>query len=332
MRKIKFGILSTAQIGINNVIPAILQSKNCEVVAICSRNLESASNVAKKLNIPKAYGSYEELLVDKEIDAIYNPLPNHLHIDWTIKAMDAGKHVLCEKPISIDVEDGKRLIQTLKKYPNLIFMEAFMYGFHKQWKKVGELICEGKIGEIIDVKSTFTYNNPNPENIRNKYKLGGGGLLDVGCYCINVSRMIYNDEPIEAFGILKFDEVFGVDVYAKATLKFPGGLASFSVGTQTVSSQQVQIVGTKGKINIENPFYGTPTLESDTKIHYTDDKYNTETFVIKGENQYMKMADHFAESIINQTIPRISYENSMGNMRVIDAVFASDKSGKWEKV
>ena len=327
MKKLKLGILSTANIAINTLIPAIKKSQNCEVSAIASRTIEKAKKVAEMLEIPSYYGNYEDLLNDKEIDAIYIPLPNHLHIDWAIKSMQSGKHVLCEKPISVNIEDGERIKKTLDSYPNLLFMEAFMYGFHKQWNKVKEIIRSGKIGKIIDIKSTFSYNNPDPKNIRNKYKNGGGGLLDVGCYCINLSRMIYNEEPNRVISSIDFDKNFEVDTYAKVFMEFPSGHASFSVGTKTVDYQQAIIVGTQGMITIENPFYPTSS-DGSVKIHIKTSISN-ESFTIASENQYSIMVDHFAESIFNKTQPKISFQNSLDNMKIIDKIFESAKIDIW---
>jgi predicted dehydrogenase len=332
MEKIKFGVLSTAQIGINHVIPAIIKSKNCELAAIASRRIQKAEKAGRQFDINTFYSNYDELLKDKNIDAVYIPLPNHLHTDWSLKALKAGKHVLCEKPFSLNSKDGQKVINFLKKPSKLVFMEAFMYGFHKQWSKARELLCDGKIGDIIDVKSTFTYFNNDPDNIRNKYLEGGGGLLDVGCYCINVTRMIYNEEPEMVFGKIKYDSGFGVDVYVKGMMKFNHGLASFSAGTKASPHEEVRIIGTKGMLTINHPFYGVPTMESNTTIHLCPNYGEKISFEIEGENQYMKMVDHFAESILNETPPKITLQNSINNMKVIDAIFASDKSGKWERV
>ena len=195
MKKIHWGILSTAKIGIEKVIPAMQQGKYCEMAAIASRTQESAREAAKHLKIPKAYGSYQELLDDTSIDAVYIPLPNHMHVPWTIKSLAAGKHVLCEKPIALTVAEAEKLLHETQKYPHLKVMEAFMYRHHPQWLQALKLIKEGGIGTVITVHSFFSYYNNDPENIRNMADIGGGSLMDIGCYCISLARLIFDAEP-----------------------------------------------------------------------------------------------------------------------------------------
>ncbi len=330
MKKVKFGILSTANIGLNALVPGIQKSQFGDLYAIASRSIQKAKTAAEDKNIPVYYGNYDELLEDNQVDAIYIPLPNHLHVDWTIKALEAGKHVLCEKPFALNEIDGKRLLPALENNPDLKFMEAFMYKFHPQWQQVKSLIQSGEIGDIIDVKSTFSYDNPDPNNIRNKYKNGGGGILDVGCYCINLSRLIYDETPVMLISDIEIDSEFGVDSYAKALIKFPSGHASFSVGTRTVTQQLAQIIGTDGMISIENPFFAAP-LEKDLNIYLTRNG-NTVTHLVTGANQYALMVDHFAESIINNSVPNITLNDSLNNMRVIDAVFNSYDQQNWIEI
>ena len=200
MKKLRWGVLSSAKIGREKVIPAIQISHLGEVVAIASRNQENADLAAKELGIARAHSSYEALLADPEVDAIYNPLPNHLHVPWTIKALEAGKHVLCEKPLGLNTADVRKLIEVAQQYPHLRVMEAFMYRFHPQWKTVVKLVREGRIGKIRSVHSNFSYNNHEADNIRNIVDWGGGALMDIGCYCISLSRLIYGAEPSRVVG------------------------------------------------------------------------------------------------------------------------------------
>ena len=231
--KIRWGILSTAKIGTQKVIPAIQQAKNCEVTAIGSRKLDTARKAASELGIEKAYGSYEALLADADIDAVYNPLPNHLHVEWTIKALAAGKHVLCEKPIGLTTSEAVLLKETAANYPHLKVMEAFMYRFHPQWVKVKQLVDEGAIGEVKTVQSFFSYFNADPGNIRNQPDIGGGALMDIGCYCIQFPRFLFGAEPEKVVGLVDRDPAMKTDRITSAMLDFGNGLSSqFTCSTQ----------------------------------------------------------------------------------------------------
>src|SRR6266487_1583018 len=205
MSKVRWGVLSTAKIGIEKVLPAMQRGEYCEIAAIASRSLETARAAAARLGIPKAYGSYEELLADPEIDAIYNPMPNHLHVPWSIKALEAGKHVLCEKPIALTAAEAQTLIDVARQYPHLKVMEAFMYRFHPQWQRARQLVLEGDIGELRTIQSFFSYYLDDPNNIRNRDDVGGGGMLDIGCYTVSLARFIFGAEPNHVFGTVEYD-------------------------------------------------------------------------------------------------------------------------------
>jgi predicted dehydrogenase len=226
MKKIRWGVLSTAKIGTEKVIPAMQLGEYCTVTAIASRRLEKAQATARQLGIKKAYGSYEELLADPDIDAVYIPLPNHLHIPWTIKAMNAGKHVLCEKPIGLSAAEAQKLLDVARKFPYQKVMEAFMYRHHPQWQLAKQKVSEGKIGELRTIQSFFSYYNADPDNIRNKADIGGGGLMDIGCYCISLSRFIFGAEPWRVCGIMEEDPNMKVD-------RLTSGILEFSSGTST---------------------------------------------------------------------------------------------------
>lgn len=317
MKKIRFGILSTANIGRKYVTPAVQLADQSEVVAVASRNVNSAESYASDFDIPKAYGSYEKLLSDPDIDAVYIPLPNHLHVEWSIKCLQAGKHVLCEKPIGMDEQDAKRLLAVSKKYPHLKVMEAFMYRHHPRWKRVVELVRAGKLGEIKAVHSLFTYYNDEADNYRNSVEMGGGGLMDVGCYSISIARMIYGREPKSASGLSEYDPDFNVDRLTSGMLDFETGTSVFTCSTQCYKDQYVKIYGTRGKIELDWPF--NPDFSKPTVLKATiDDIDIIEEF--EPCNHFTLQADAFAEAILeNRPVP-ITLADSIGNMKVIDAV------------
>jgi predicted dehydrogenase len=329
MEKIRWGILSTAKIGREKVIPAMQLSKICEITAISSQNLERAVTTAAELNIPKAYGSYEELLSDPEIDAVYNPLPNHLHVPWTIKALEAGKHVLCEKPISLTATEAEHLLETTKKIPHLKVMEAFMYRFHPQWIKVKELIKEGKIGEIKTVNSFFSYTNIDPNNIRNKADIGGGGLMDIGCYLISFPRFIFGSEPSSVSGMIEYDPIMKTDILTSGMMKFNGGTATFTCSTQLSPYQHANIFGTKGRIEMEIPVNARP--DKPTRI-LVESEGETEEIIFEACDQYTLQGDAFSSSIMDNTEVPTSLEDAVENMKALEAIVNSSKSNRWEVV
>ncbi|MDA0195485.1 MAG: Gfo/Idh/MocA family oxidoreductase [Bacteroidetes bacterium] len=327
MQKIKWGIISTAQIGVNKVIPGTQKSDLCDVVAISSRNQNKAEEAAKKLGIPRAYGSYEDLIADPDIDAIYNPLPNHLHVEWTIKAMHAGKHVLCEKPIGMDVADAQLLLDECKKHSDLKVMEAFMYRFHPQWVKVKELVRSGAIGEVKTVQSFFSYFNNDPNNIRNMADIGGGGLLDIGCYNISFPRFLFDSEPQRVVGLVDYDPQLKTDRIASGIMDFSGGISStFTCSTQMMPFQRCLVVGTEGSIEIEIPVNAPP--DKPTRI-WLMKKSGKEEITLDITDQYTSQADAFAKAILNNTPVPTPLLDAVNNMKVIDAVFESGRTEGW---
>lgn len=317
MNKIRFGVLSTAKIGRVYVIPAMQKSGLCEVSAIASRNLTRAQSVAQELSISKSYGSYEELLADPKLDAIYVPLPNHLHVEWSIKCLEAGKHVLCEKPVGMNTEEAQKLKQASQKRPELKVMEAFMYRHHPRWKRVVELIRSGKLGEIKAVHTFFSYYNDDPDNYRNSAKMGGGGLMDVGCYSISTARLIYNRNPQRALGYSEFDSSFHVDRLTSGILDFGTGTSVFTCSTQCYKDQYVKIFGTEGKIELDLPY--NPDFSKPTVL-----KANIGGIDIIEEfepcNHFTLQADAFANAILKDEPVPITLDDSIENMRVIDSV------------
>ena len=328
MKKVRWGILSTAKIAREKVIPAMQQAEFCEVVAIASRNMEQARAVAAQLNISKAYGSYEELLNDTEIDAVYIPLPNHLHVPWALKAIAANKHVLCEKPIALSALQAKELLEAAKQKPYLKVMEAFMYRFHPQWVHAKKLVDEGAVGQLKTIQSFFSYFNTDPANIRNNKEIGGGGLMDIGCYCISLSRFIFNAEPQSVIANIEFDPIMQTDSYASGILHFSTGTSSFTCSTQLASYQRVNISGTAARIEIEIPFNAPPDAPTRIWLHKKD---AVEEIIFNAVNQYTLQGDLFSQAIINNTDVPTPLQDAVNNMIVIEAVFKSGEEGKWVK-
>ena len=326
MRKVRWGVLSTAKIGTEQVIPAMQLGKYCKIAAIASRNLDKAQAAARQLGIPKAYGSYEELLADPDIDAVYIPLPNHLHVPWSIKALDAGKHVLCEKPIGLTTAQARELLDAAQKRPELKVMEAFMYRHHPQWQRARQLVAEGKIGELRTIQSFFSYYNADPGNIRNKAEIGGGGLMDIGCYCISLSRFIFGGEPQRVFGIMEYDPQFKTDRLTSGMLDFGRGTSTFTCSTQLTPYQRVNIFGTEGRVEIEIPF-NAPSDRPCKMWH----QYGTEIdeIVLDVRNQYTIQGDLFSQAVLNDTDVPTPLEDAVANMKVIEALIQSAKSGTW---
>lgn len=329
MSKVRWGILSTAKIGVAQVIPAMQQSDICEITAIASRNMESAASASEELGIEKAYGSYDELLADPEIDAIYNPLPNHMHVEWSIKALEAGKHVLCEKPIGLSSEEAQELIDAGKEHPKLKLMEAFMFRHNLQWLKAKEIVQNGGIGKLLTIQSAFSYYNVDGDNIRNKAEIGGGGLMDIGCYPISVARFIFDSEPEKVMGLVEFDPKFKTDKMASAILDFGNGTATFTCSTQMVRYQRVNIFGERGRVEIEIPF-NAPNAQPCKIWHQTES--GTELIELETCDQYTLQGDHFSEAIINDTPVPTPIKDAKQNMQVIEAIFKSAASKGWEDV
>ncbi|MCA9143695.1 MAG: Gfo/Idh/MocA family oxidoreductase [Planctomycetaceae bacterium] len=329
MSKIRWGVISTAKIGTEKVLPAMQKAEYCEVAAIASRNIESAQATAKQMGIAKAYGSYEELLADPDIDAIYNPLPNHLHVSWSIKALEAGKHVLCEKPIGLSAEEGQQLVDAGKRHPKLKLMEAFMYRHHPQWQRARQIVREGGIGRLCSIQTAFSYFNNDADNIRNRVDIGGGGLMDIGCYPISLSRFIFEAEPTRTFGITECDPNFQTDRLTSAILDFGLGTSTFTCSTQMVPYQRVNIFGVTGRIEIEIPFNAPP--DRPCKLwHQRGTAIEEITF--ETCNQYGIQGDLFSQAILNDTPVPTPIEDAVSNMRVIEAIFRSAESGGWATV
>lgn len=326
MKRVRWGILSTAKIGTQKVIPAMQRSDLCEIVAISSRDQAAADEAARELGISKAYGSYEALLADPEIDAIYNPLPNHLHVPWSIRALESGKHVLCEKPLGMTEADAEKLLVAAASFPTLKVMEAFMYRHHPQWQKARQLVDSGEIGELRSVQSSFSYFNTDANNIRNSVSAGGGALMDIGCYCISVPRFIFGSEPQRVCAWVEHDPTFGTDRLASGLLDFGSGTATFTCSTQLTPYQRVNILGTAGRVEIEIPFNAPP--DKPCRIWH-EKSGETKEIAFDVCDQYTIQGDLFSQAILDNTAVPTPLCDGVANMRVIERIKQSAATGGW---
>ena len=331
MRKVKWGVLGVANIAVHKVIPAMQRAEFCDIAAIASRDEARARDAAGRLGIARAYGSYEALLADPEIEAVYNPLPNELHVPWTIRALAAGKHVLCEKPVALDANEARTLMAARDKAGKLV-AEAFMVRFHPQWRRARELALSGAIGRVGAIQTFFSYRLLDPDNVRNRPP-GGGGLYDIGCYAILTARYVFGAEPTRVVGILDRDEKFATDRLASAILEFPGGRhLTFSAATQLSPHQRVTIVGESGRIEIAVPFNALPDrpmrIVVDDGTDLLGGGARAEDFLVC--DQYGLQGDAFARAVCGEAPLEFPIEDAVANMRVIDALFRSAERGSWE--
>ena len=323
MDALRWGILSTANIARTKVIPGMRKARRCRIVAIASREPGRAEGVAAELGIPRAHASYEALLADPEVDAVYIPLPNHLHADWSIAAARAGKHVLCEKPLALTADDAQRMIEVAHAEGTTL-MEAFMYRLHPSWQAVAELVASGEIGSLVSVQSWFSYFNDDATNIRNIREVGGGALFDIGCYSVNLSRLLFNAEPRHVSAALVRDPALGVDVLTSAILTFDRGLATFTCSTRAEDDQRVHIYGTSGRISIGIPFNIPP--DRSTEVYVTaggDPPVAPDTRVLTFEvaDPYTVEAERFAAAVLDGQPAPVPPEDAVANLRVIERIF-----------
>lgn len=327
MSKVRWGVLSTANIGLKKVLPAMQRGQYSAVTAIASRSLEKAQAAAAELGIAKAYGSYEALLADPDVDAVYNPMPNHLHVPWSIKTLQAGKHVLCEKPIALSAAEAQTLANEARRRPRLKVMEAFMYRFHPQWQRAKQIVDSGGVGELRTIHTLFSYYNVDPANVRNQADIGGGGLMDIGCYCISVPRFIFSGEPSRAFGLVEFDPALHTDRLVSGVLDFGRGTATFTCSTQLTSYQRVNIYGTRGRIEIEIPFNAPP--DRPTRLWHEHDG-GIEEIVFPICDQYTLQGDQLSQAILDDTPVPTPISDAVANMQVIDTILQSGRTGRME--
>ncbi len=319
-RRLRWGVLGVAKIGRGAFIPGVQGfAERSEITAIGSRNLDGAQSVAAELDIPKAYGSYDDLLAS-DVDALYIPLPNHMHAEWTMRAADAGKHVLCEKPLALTAAQAREMAEHCEK-AGVKLQEGFMYRFHPQWARVKELVDSGAIGELRAVLGWFSYFNRNPDNIRNILEYGGGAVMDIGCYPISVARLLFGAEPDGVHAEVHRDVDFGTDILTSAVLRFGTAQAAFTCSTQIAADQRVHIYGTNGKIDVEIPF-NTPN-DRETRIFVTERDGDTRTETFPACDQYALQADAFAAAVLDDTEVPLPPSDAIANMAVIDRVLAA---------
>ena len=326
---VRWGILSTADIGVRKVIPGIRRASRCEVVAIASRDAEAARSAADRLEIPRAHGSYETLLADPDVDAVYIPLPNHLHAEWTIAALRAGKHVLCEKPLAMTAAEAQGMVDVAHE-TGLHLMEAFMYRHHPTWVAAMDLVDSGRIGTLTAVQSWFSFFNDDPANIRNIREYGGGALFDIGCYSVNLSRMIFGGEPRRVQASIRRDPTSGVDVLTSAILDFDRGIATFTCSTRSESDQRVDIYGTTGRISIGIPFNIPPDRPTSILLTAGGDPPvapATEILEYPTADPYAVEFERFAAAVLDGGPTPVPPEDAVANLRVIDAIFAAAEEG-----
>jgi len=326
MKKLRWGILSTAKIGTEKVIPAMQRGERCEVVAIASRDLGHAQAAAQRLGIRIAHGSYEELLADPDVDAVYNPLPNHLHVPLSIAALEAGKHVLCEKPIGLSSAEGQQLVDAAKAHPRLKVMEAFMYRHHPQWQRAKQLVRDGAIGQLRTIQTFFSYFNDDADNIRNQAEIGGGGLPDIGCYCVSLARFIFDGEPRRVMGLVEYDPQFGTDRLASGMLEFSAGTSTFTCSTQLAPYQRVNVLGTEGRVEIDIPFNAPPDRPCTMRHQHAG---GIDEIALPVCDQYTIQGDLFARAVQDDTSVPTPLEDAVANMRVLEAIVLSAKAGTW---
>jgi predicted dehydrogenase len=331
VEKVRWGVLGAAKIALDRVVPAMQRGEWTRVAALASRDAARAASAASELGVAKSYGSYEELLADPEVEAVYNPLPNHMHVPWTLKAAEAGKHVLCEKPIALSADEARRLVEARDR-TGVRIQEAFMVRTHPQWLAARGLVREGRVGELRSIDCVFGYFNRDPRNIRNIAGAGGGALMDIGCYPVQFSRFIFGGEPRRVFGLIERDSETGVDRLTSAVLDFGRGRATFTCGTQLVPHQRFEVVGTRGRVEVEIPV-NAPS-DRPTRIFLDDGSAlgggDAETIEFPPCDQFTIQGDLFSRALREGAPQPVPLEDAVANMAVIDAIFRSAESGRWE--
>jgi predicted dehydrogenase len=319
-------VIGAAAIAKQHVIPALQRGRYASVVALASRDARRADTTAAQLGIGAAYGSYEALLADPNVDAVYIPLPNHLHVPWSIRALEAGKHVLCEKPIALSAQEAMTLVDAASAHPRLKVMEAFMYRFHPQWQRARALVETGAIGDVRAVHTWFSYFNDDPANVRNSVAAGGGALMDIGCYGVSVARFIFGREPTAVSAARDVDPRFGTDRLTAAVLTFGPAIGTFTCATQLIRHQRVDIVGTTGRIEIAVPF--NPPADRPSRIWVQGHAAGgPEEIVLEPCNQYTIQGDLFSAAIMNDSDVPTPMTDAVANMSAIDAVTQSATRG-----
>ncbi|CAN7319044.1 Gfo/Idh/MocA family oxidoreductase [Rhizobium sp. LjRoot98] len=327
---LRFGILSTAKIGRELVVPAIQDAENCVVTAIASRDLSKAREMADRFSVPHAFGSYEDMLASDLIDAVYIPLPTSQHVEWTIKAANAGKHVLCEKPIALKASEIDALIEARDRNKVLV-SEAYMVTYSPVWRKVRSLLSEGAIGKLRHVQGAFTYYNRDAGNMRNKPELGGGGLPDIGVYPTISTRFVTGKEPLRVQANTDRDPEFGTDIYSSVRADFGDFELSFYISTQLAARQIMVFHGDKGFIEVKSPFnadrYGAEELELTNQNHS-----QSQLFRFQDARQYKLEAEAFSRAAKGEKEEVVTLESSVNNQKLIDAIYRASEKDGWEPV
>ncbi|MEP6916347.1 MAG: Gfo/Idh/MocA family oxidoreductase [Acidobacteriota bacterium] len=326
--KLRWGVLGTAKIARQKVVPAMQRGAWTRVDAIASRDEARSRQTAAALNIPRSYGSYEALLEDRNIDAIYIPLPNHLHVPWATRAADAGKHVLCEKPIGVTAAEAEQL-RVVRDRTGVQIQEAFMVRTHPQWLRALEMVRSGRIGSVRSIVGFFSFFNDDPSNVRNVPDYGGGAIFDIGCYLVNTSRMIFETEPRRVCALIDRDPKLGIDRLSSMLLDFPGGQAIGTCSMQLAPGQGVMIAGTRGRVEIEIPFNAPPDRPCRIFVY---EGAAREEITLEICDQYTLQGDLFSKAVLQGLPAPYPLEDSIGNMRVIDALFRSEQDGGWTTV
>ncbi|MBN2853212.1 MAG: Gfo/Idh/MocA family oxidoreductase [Clostridia bacterium] len=328
MNKMKIGVLGVSNHFLTRIVLPLMQSDKVEIYGIASRNIEKAKDAANRFGIKKHYGSYDDLLQDSEIEAVFIPLPNHMHKDWIYKCIDAEKHVLCEKPLTMNAAETVEVMEYVKNSKYKV-MEAFMYRFHPKWQKAKDLVDLGYIGKVTQIHTVFSYNNQDPTNIRNIKEVGGGALMDIGCYAINSARFILGKAPLRAISLMTEHDVFKTDSITSSILDFGDSRALFTTSTTSFPQQEVKIYGTSGMISVTIPFNDISEIKG--AIHLINSQTN-QIIEFEPANQYLIMFDAFADAINNNSDLPFSLQDSLENMKTIDAVFESAETGAWVSI
>jgi predicted dehydrogenase len=329
MDELRWGILSTADIGRRKVVPAIKKAARTRVVAVGSRDSERAREYAAELDIPTVHSSYEDVLADPDVDAVYIPVPNSLHAEWTMAAARAGKHVLCEKPLALNAAEAARMVAVCEQH-GVLLVEAFMYRLHPSWQAVVDIVRSGRIGRLVAVQSWFSYYNDDPANIRNRVEVGGGALYDIGCYNVNLSRLLFDSEPTGIRGSVVRDPEMGVDVLTSGILEFDGGVATFTCSTRCETDQRVHVYGTEGRISVGIPFNIPPDRATEIYVTAGGDPPvapRTEMLTFPAADPYTVEAEHFAAAVLDGTPFPFPASDAVANMRVLDLLFESGAAG-----
>ena len=328
MKPVVWGVLSVSAHYRERVHTYVVKSPLVDMRAVASRVRDRADAFAREFGIPRSYGSYEQLLADREVEAVYIPLPNHLHAEWVKKCADAGKHVLCEKPFAMNAREAEEAISYAEK-KGVRVMEAFMYRFHPQWQRAREIVKAGELGRVHSIHTIFAYMLTDPTNIRNILSAGGGAIMDIGCYAVSTSRFLLGREPERVVSLVNRDAIFKTDILSSGVLDFGAAQSVFTVGTQTYSWQKVDVIGSGGEMRVHVPFNAYPDTPLQVSVSTAVGEREVRT---ENADQYQRMFEGFSRAVRGEIPVPTPPQDAINNMKVLDALFRSEKSGTWEKV